>query len=253
VELLSNFNTPVMTRTVWHSQDAKDTWESAIQAVNIAWPQVERDLVLSGARGAVLQPLTRLDYLNILPWALKHGLSVKVVRTVARWSGFAHQYMPTTDDNGYLVTVIAQEEEMCAMPEEHLGYPRCCVSFFGENFPRVVDPVWQWASSAPTKNVNNVSTRKVSPAHIFCNPLLRYINVRFAPHIPCAPTCQDSIKLGQEVMKVMPNNVADTVAGLLSGPIEWDCYRGVAVVKTKDFRLVVGSCPTARRYVVNVT
>lgn len=248
MELLSNFYTPVMTRTVWHSQEAKEKWEPAIQAVNIAWPQVERDLVVSGARGAVLQPLTRLDYLNILPWALKHGLSVRVVKTVAKWSGFAHQYVPSSDDNGYLVTAIAKDEEMLASPEDHLGYPACCVRFFGENFPTVVDPIWQWAAGGLTAVENKMETT----SHIFCNPLLRYINVRFAPHIPCSPTCQDTIKLGQEVMKVMPNNVADTVVRLLSEPIEWDCYRGVAVVKTTGFRLVVGSNPTAKRYIVNV-
>lgn len=241
MELITGLQVPVMTRTVWNTLPDRERWEPILQGISTQWLTVERSLVASGIRGCTLQPLDRLQYLELLPWAFRNGLHVKIMKTVAKFNGFAHRYDYCGDDNGYLVTAIAREEAMLETPELHLGYPECCQAFFAANFPRILDPIWQWAGEQGTVSANPYS-----------NPLLRYINVRFSPHIPCGPHCEGSIALGEAASSFMDPILAAQAAELLAMPTVWNCYRGIALVKNPLFQLVVGSVPTAKPYEVKI-
>lgn len=242
MNLIPGFKTQVMTRTVWNTQDDKSQWDGRMQAISAAWPTIERQLVLTGYRHAVLQPLRGVEYADALAWAANNGLKVRKVRSVKPWNGFSHRYEDYDGPDAYHVTAIACEAEMLEEPEKYLGYPECCVEFFNRTFPMgLADPMWQWAgeTSGPVL---------ASP---FANPLLRYINIRFAPHIPCSPQCSSSVGIASAAAKLMDPELMKWTTELLSMPISWDCYRGVAIVKTPIFSLIVGSNPTSERYVVN--
>jgi len=183
MKLLDNFRSPLVTRTIWHSPKDKALWEPRVQQVNAAWPDVERRSILEGLRGCALQPITQAQYLAALPWAMSHGLRVRVVRTCGRWEGFAHHYPPGDD---YLVTAFARDEAMLEEPERHLGYPACCQRFFDDSFGGgVVDPMWQWAGG-----LRDVAASPLS------NPLLRYVSLRLSFHIPCGPACPETVGIG---------------------------------------------------------
>lgn len=243
MNLIPGFRTSVMTRTMWNTQADRDTWHGRMQAISAKWPEVERLLILEGYRGASLQPMRGVEYADALAWASSNGLKVRRVRSVKPWNGFSHRYEDYDGPDAYHVTAIAREEEMLAEPEAHLGYPPCCVAFFNRVFPAgLMDPIWQWAGECSGPIL-------ASP---FANPLLRYMNIRFAPHIPCSPQCSSSVGISTAAAKLMGTELAAWTTELLSQPLSWDCYRGVAIVKTPFFSLVVGSNPTAERYVVNV-
>jgi hypothetical protein len=50
----------------------------------------------------------------------------------------------------------------------------------------------------------------------------------------------------------MDKALADILQGLLSMPMSWDVYHGVAVVRTPIFDLIVPSVPAAERHVVEL-
>lgn len=246
MELIRGLQVPIFTRKVWNTAALREEWEPRIQAIDNQWAVVERGLVLAGRRGCALQPLTRLQYLDMLSWTQRNGLSMRLVRSVKKWEGFAHHYIESSDDSGYLVTAIGRPDAL-DQPEQNLGYPDCCQAFFARTFPKgYADPVWQWAGG-DTQEGRSVRLDSVSP---FSNPLLRYINVRFSPHIPCGPQCPKSIDLGTAAAELMDPVLAAQMEELLSLPTTWDCYRGVAIIKNPIFTLVAGSMPTASKYEV---
>lgn len=248
MNLISGLVTPVMTRTVWHSLEAKHRLEPIIMRVGHNWEFIERRLVLAGARGAVLQPLSPQSYMNVLPWVYQNGLHMRVIRSVKPWQGFAHRYEAYDGLDAMRVVAIARDPYMLDSPEEHLGYPPCCMAFFARIFPKYLDPIWQWADGVTTDD-GHVTSIMADPRS---SPMLRYINVRLVPHIPCGPQCEDSFKLGDTVTALMTPEDKDAAWSLLEAPMAWDCYRGVSIVTHPDFRLIVGSVPAAERYVVNV-
>lgn len=235
--LLANFTAPQTTKLVWHSLADYEKWSPRLRQINKEWAHTERLSVLEGVRPAALQPLNKSEYLSMLPWAMSNGIKVRVVRTAAEFQGFSHHYEEGDD---MLVTALARSESDLAEPEAHLGYPLCCQAFFAAHFPAgIADPIWQWAGE-----------RSAVSAPPYANPMLRYWNIRFAPHLPCSTDCPESVHLGGQMAAMMSPDVRAWCIELLGGPVTWDCYRGIAIVTAKPFRLVVGSVPTAKRYVV---
>lgn len=228
-----------VSRTIWSSSRARDQWKPRLDRIFYAVDSAERQSVVEGIREACYQPLRHVQYLELLPWALKHGLFVRILRTAKAFQGFAHRYEPGDD---FLVTVFARSEEALDSWEEALGYPKCCQEFFHREWPLIVDPIWQWAG-APTDQAE-VS---VSPS-VYTVPVLRYLSVRFVPHLACNPWCEKSIELGRAFRSLMPTDVVDWLEELLTQPLTWDCYRGAAIVTSPLFRVVVGSVPTAIPY-----
>jgi hypothetical protein len=161
------------------------------------------------------------------------------MRTCKAFEGFAHKYEPGDD---YYVTAFAKDPEcLVEDPYAHLGYPPCCVRSFNEWFPGRVDPMDLWSEGRP----------HLVYASPMANPLLRYLNVRFAPHIPCRFDCPRSVVLGWQFTRCMRNkDLIEARWELLTDRIEWDSYRGIAIVKTTPFRFVVRTDPLEERRVV---
>jgi hypothetical protein len=226
---------PLTTRVIWHSEAQRKAGEEALQEIGREWPFVERLSVARGIRPVTRQVLKRgLEFDRVEAWARNEGLCVEIWMAVGEFAGFAHHY--PAGDSAY-VTVIASSKEALQDHEKFLGYPACCQEAFARWFPGSVDPMWQWAGE-----------REAVRASPYSNPLLRYVNARFAPHIPCEPNCEASIELGRLMRALMKPENAARLQALLEAPTEWDCYRGLAVVTLPDFRVLIGSNPTSTRY-----
>lgn len=233
-------------RVVWNSQAYRDRWAELYNRINLEWPEIERKSVLVGLRPCTLQPLNKGQYLQILPWAMQNGLYVRAVRTVKSWSGAANYY---EDGDDFVITAIANRPDALEHPEENLGYPECCQRFFSAHWPAINDPVWQWATQTNDGGKTSVDV-VASP---YSDPTLRYANIRFSPHIPCHPQCLASIALGTAMGELMSPELRSARLELFNSPHSWDAYRSMAIVKTPQFRMIVGSIPAAERYLVNVT
>lgn len=237
MELLSNFQAPSFTRIIWHNSAARDKWSDRIQEIDQTFMRVERQSILQGIRGVSLQPLSRLEFRTALEWATQNGLKVRIVQSVRSFEGFSQSY---TEGDDFYITAISNTQEALENPEKYLGYPKCCEKFFYKHFPKIIDPIWQWAGEKS----------ELGRIPIESNPLLRYMNIRFLPHIPCNPNCQESVVLGKKMKALYPTQTTEWMDELLSLPITWDCYRGVVIVKTPLFRIVTGSVPTRIRYLI---
>lgn len=233
-------------RLVFNDQSSKDRWLDLLRAISNEWKELEARSVLEGIRDCMLSPLTKREYLETMAWAQNNGLKVRLVRGVKRFEGFANYYEEGDD---YYVTAVGRTLEAVNQPELYLGYPECCQRFFAGCYPTVCDPIWQWATGPRAGRATEVTV----VANPYSDPTLRYQMVRMIPHISCNPNCAASIELGHKFAALMKPELRDARLELLTQPHSWDCYRSLAIVKTKPFRLVVGSVQAAERYVVNVT
>lgn len=259
MELINGFQAVNGYRLVWHSEAYRQTWENRINQISNEWTTVERQSVVAGVRRAFRQPIYKgVPFENLRLWSQRHGLHMKIIKAVGAFGGFAHRYLEGDD---MYVTVVARnaadldtdnEKELDAL----LDYPECCQRFFFSYFPSILDPVWQAAEATPVLQTdsfsdgkyNSIALERVSIHHA----LLRYASIRTVPHIPCRFDCEASERLGEAMLSLYSREAQEWLTELLSQPIIYDLYRGVAIIKTPFFRYVVGSNYARHRYVIEL-
>lgn len=260
MELLSGFNAVNGYRLVWHSDQLRKVWEPRLNQISGEWTNVERQSVVAGVRRAFRQPIMKgVAFEELRCWANRKGLHLKIIKAVGYFSGFAHRY---TDGDDMFVTVVARNAADLDTDNERdldalLDYPACCSEFFYAHFPRIPDPVWQAAEATTALmtdsfsdgTVNSVALENVSP---HANALLRYAGLRTVPHIPCRFDCEASIRLGAAMLEFYTKDAQEWLLELLAQPIEYDLYRGVAIIKTTAFRYVTGSNYAKHRHIIEV-
>ena len=64
------------------------------------------------------------------------------------------------------------------------------------------------------------------------NILLRWLGVRYVPHLPCGFRCQGTIELGRKLGTLMPKREREWMHELLSMPMLWSSLHGIGEVVT---------------------
>ncbi len=108
---------------------------------------------------------------------------------------------------------------------ELLGYPKCCIDYFIENFSKNWDPIWIDRSG------------KVE-GYVECNRLLRYFGIQISWHFSCSPDCEETKKIAEKwisVMRKINKELTDKIISLLSQNMTWDSYHGVVQIETPYF------------------
>jgi hypothetical protein len=199
-------------------------------------------------------------------WAEMGLVSLPILR-VRNFAGFAHRHeTPRAGERANVCVIVARTLKDALRFKaanasgdndaqgELLGFPKCCRTFFSDVWAGgFYDPIWQAAMNTEHEVIGERHVRV--HGHPFTNPILRYAGIRVGFHLPCAFDCQDTIAVAAERMdlaKATDPNLADILLGLLSMPMSWDVYHGVAVVRTPIFYLIVPSVPAEERHVVEV-
>jgi len=239
-DFLPNLPSANFVRTVWHSEADKAKYGRTVLDYGNAWLEAEQMSVLEGIRPLCLQPINTTEYLAFLPWAHDNGLHVRIKRFAAQFNGFSHYYQ---EGNDLAVVAMSKNKDMVESDncEQYLGYPNCCQNFFAANFPKYLDPVLQWAN-----NEDHVV------ASSECVPVLRSIGIRRVSHIPCSPTCYQSQNIGIDMASLLPTQLSEQATEILASSMSWDCYRGIAIVKTPWFRIIYRSVPYKDKVLVTI-
>jgi hypothetical protein len=239
-DLLTNLPKTNFVRTVYHNEAARQRFAPFLAEYGNAWLEAEQMSVLEDIRPLCLQPMSQPEYLAFLPWAHDNGLHARVKRFAGAFQGFSHYY---TEGSDILVVAMSKERDMVESDncEQFLGYPECCQTFFAANFPKYIDPVLQWANYEDSVVTDSA-----------CNPVLRPLGVRGVSHIPCSTLCSESISVRNAMRRVLPLELAMIADDVLTAPMSWDCYRGIAIVKTPWFRTIYRSVPYKNKVVVKI-
>jgi len=265
MRLLPNFDLDGFRREVWLNKSAKEEWGSVLPEAASLLQNMEVESVARDQRRCSWQTIGEVDYPKFQSdWESK-GILSAVVRRVGQFEGFTNKHYPVREGEPALVCCILSKsaEDLEAFKKAVdaqddyaqgilLGYPECCCRFFRDVWLKGYhDPIWQMAlnSAVIRKDSHYI---KMKP-HELSNPVLRFLGIRIAFHIPCSFDCQKTIEITKErleMTKEFNSKLVEKVVQLLRMPVSWDCYHGIGVVRTPIIYAIVPSCASVERFVI---
>jgi len=267
MKLMEGLDLAPSCRTVWLSEEARRVWAPIFPKLGAMVSDLEVLSVARWQRPCAWQTIGEDQFPRLAAAWAEMGLVSLPIKRVRNFTGFAHRHEePRPGERASLCVIVSRtlkdtlrfkssfEKGDNDVQGELLGFPKCCRTFFCETWAKgYFDPVWQAALNSKHTIIGERHIRVES--HPFANPVLRYAGLRVGFHIPHALDCQETIAVATERMKLAKAtdpNLTKLLGGLLSMPMSWDVYHGVAVVRTPIFYLIVPSVPAVERYVVEV-
>lgn len=254
------FPVPEWVRTIWASEQAREVWEPRLQAIGVAWESTERASV-GIVRDACLQMVSPEQLPALNQKAAERGLELLVLGQ--QGVGGSYQARPVAVKDapswGYrvaLTTRAAAVDFLAAWRDsdderigELLGFPPCCREFFQQTWVqgRWMDTTWPMVAAGATGHQATVS------GPVECNILLRWLGVRWIPHLPCSFECEATAAFGQRMRDVMSRGFPAEAAWmdeLLDSPVEWSSWHGIAEIKTPVVTVSAKTDATAEKLVV---
>lgn len=226
---------PDFSRTQWVSSNARSVWEPRITAIGKQFDAAERASIGS-IRPAALQNVSPDQFPVLAQRAAKIGLVASpigylghfdeyVASAVDRklsepWEYRVALTMPRTANKFIEAWQKGDDETIGRL----LGYPPCCCSFFLKTWgDGSIDPTW------------HMEDRGDGP--IEANILLRWLGVRYIPHLPCGFRCDETIMLGKQFRAEIPKLERGWMDSLLSMPMLWTSLNGIGELVTPIFTL----------------
>ena len=230
------------TRVQWTSAEARKLWEPRISSIGQHWAAAELQSVEVGIRAAALQFATLEQLPTLSKKAAQKELSLTVLELglVAGGSYSAGRSSPEQLEGAeakYRVALTrpglaekfaeAWDTQNDTLIGILLGFPDCCRRFFVET--------WGAGSIDPTGYMGRTCNECAGPAEV--NILLRWIGVRYVPHMPCSFGCRGSEILGRQLRGLMPAQVRAWADELLLMPMRWSGLHAIGEVVTPLFTL----------------
>lgn len=267
MELLSNFELDGFMRMVWLNKRAKENWSSVISSANTLVHAMEVESVVRNQRPCAWVTVSEEAYPQDKETWESKNLKSLVLRKVGQFQGFANKFIPPRpNEPGMFCCIVSKSMDKLAAFKDAvsraddfsqgilLGYSECCARFFVDIWLKGYhDPIWQEALNSQIINQTSRCVR-IKP-HPLSNSMLRFVGVRAGFHIPCSFNCQETIRISEErfaLAREFDSGLVEKMEKLLRMPTSWDCYHGIAVVRTPIFYLIVPSCASVDRYVVEV-
>jgi hypothetical protein len=235
-------------RITWASVEARATWEPRIQAISNAFIIAERELVVRGLRPSALQNIAPDELPALIRELAPKGVTVLPLAQTPRAEGYQSATRAARPgealDYRCAITGIAHTTswaQVWAASDnnaigELLGYPACCRRFF--------DHVWtqeRWIDTTVPMHDDHDTRGPV-------NMLWRWFGVRPVSHLPCSPTCERSNLMAVHVREVMPTLECDWMNDILSMPVRYTSWRGIAEITTPILRASVPTDALAERF-----
>ena len=265
---MTKIDIPPITRRVWWNLKVKKTWEKRFPRMRKVYGDAELATVLVGMRRVYVYHINSNKFDESYAMLRENGLVFFPTNKGGIYSGFSHKHRPVEKGKPYQLygaAVKADDLEAGRLFVEYskvankttelggelLGYPDCDTKFFETIWPDIQDPMFESALNTPGKKKKG-DTVTVS-CHPYCNQLLRYFGFRITPHLSHSMQCEKTIAWGAEWIKIMSQIDADAtewLVELLSMPLTWNFYKGVAVIDTPIFRGVTNSNVSVDRKII---
>lgn len=261
------------TRIIYWNKEFEDTWSKRIKKISETFNTAEFLTCKLGMRRVYVYHVNSTRFDDSYEFLRENDLVFYPTDKSGVYQGFSHKHLPVEEGKPYTLygAVVKRGDKRAgelfveyskSQPVNHRGiakllsYPETCTEWFAENWGKPsVDPMYEAAMNTP--DINKLDMEGVDgvgvTAHPFCNQMLRYFGVRITPHLPCSMQCEETIEWGEKWFKVMQKidkDAAKWAWELLSAPLTWDCYKGIAIIDTPFFRGVTNSDGTLKKRVI---
>lgn len=244
------------TRFAWTSPSARDLWQPRLHRISSIWGAAERASV-GVAREACLQTISPEGLIDLSRKAVETGLELLILDRNDAGSVYSNAPTPLLPGRPwtYRVALVTRSSAPLFLNAwknsdddrlgHLLGYPPCCRAFFRTIWKEQGwrDTTWPMIPSPPSYTVS-------VKGPVECNILLRWLGVRWVPHLPCSFTCEASTRFGQQFRELVPYMESNWMDSLLDSPVEWSTWHGIAEIKTPILKISAKSEATAERLCV---
>lgn len=259
---------PEFVRTAWTSSAARAVWEPRFAHVSNAWRQIEIESVKQRMRPCALTLIPAWRIFELAA-SLAPGFEVLTLQTLAATDTGYQAFETRTWKPGAklnLRVAVGRRADVQALRDAFadrddaavgglLGYPRCCIEFFGR--------VWgggtrdtTWAAALATASARHDGGTIELPAAVGANLLLRWFGVRPVPHLACAFDCRSTEHAAESFRELGRSagleNEVEWLRELLSWPMEWSALHGIAEVRIPVAKIVTSTDPTDVKRVVRI-
>jgi len=227
---------PDFSRQQWVSTEARSVWEPRIDKIGHCFVAAERASVGS-IRFAALQGIVPEQFPELAQRAVKIGLIATPVGFQKHVIGYAASSVNPMSSEPWeyrvAFTMPDKAKHFLRAWKEHdnevigqlLGYPKCCCKFFERTWASgLIDPTWQMED----QDMAHLDPMK----RLVPNILLRWLGVRYVPHLPCGFCCKETIEFGQKLRALIPEDERKWMDELLSMPMLWSSLNGIGEVVT---------------------
>lgn len=221
---------PDFARMQWVSSMARSIWEPRVAAIVKQFAAAERASV-GKIRAAALQNISPEQFPELAQRAAKIGLCANPIGVQGVSESYAASVIDAKESEPWeyrvAITMPATARPFLEAWEKKddetlgrlLGYPSCCSEFFLKTWASgSVDPTWQMAD------------RGDGP--IEANILLRWLCVRYVPHLPCGFKCDATVNFGRKLRSQIPKRERAWMDSLLSMPMLWTSLNGIGELVT---------------------
>lgn len=227
------------TRVIYSSKEMEDLWKPRITLISNRVRQLEIETVANFRRRAALVSLSAeelRDNADELSMGRICTVPLGLVPETGMYSSNTQEYKSGPFQFRTLICdpeILPEFYEAWSSVNNHvmgefLGYPKCCIDFFGKNWPGKVDTTFEMDWS------------KADNYSIWCNVLLRYLGCRIVFHLPCSMSCDATDRLGSKYFQMFYGTYpkeAKWLEELLSMPLTWSALHGVAEITTPIFKI----------------
>lgn len=233
---------------LWTGSEARAAWEPEVRKASALWTVLERASVEHGIRPSCLLSVRHDELPTLDRWANLARLEVALLGPIKLPGSYAAGNA-VTGEAGLRVAVYdpmragdwrdAFDRSDDSKIGELLGFPECCRSFFMET----------WAKGARDTTIQMLEG---GDAPAVSNIMLRWLGIRLVPHLPCAWTCEPSVRMANQMYdlakKLGLHEQADAALRILAWPMEYSTLHGVCEVVTPVLKFMASSdyYPTKR-------
>ncbi len=256
-----DFEIKHFTRIVWRRPEYKAVWEPRLGRISRMANRAEYEMVKRGYRRAATWHVDVNNFAEFIEQIQRDGLYFFPIAKSAYYQGFSHYHVPPKPGEpffwyGALVRDPKDGERFREASKrkdghieigEMLGYPKCCVEFFMDTWSQgFYDPLWQAAENDgdPVLEKDRWTLEEDKYVIYIPDPYpeaiqeLRYFGIRMTTHLPHSHRCKGTKRVGKKWRKVMEDidpEAFEWLEEILTSPIVWDSYHGVAQVHTPWF------------------
>ncbi len=249
------FVLPEWTRVAWASDRAREVWEPRLARITRAWLEIERWAVVDGVKPSALQQVSPGELPDYVASAVAHGvIAIPLCQTPAG----ANAYAAAPSTSGPLVyrVVFTQPDLAADWPSawatrddrtigRFLGFPVCCQEFFQQTWV---------ADHRVDTTLAMVGDRDADVPPSLANILWRWMGVRLVSHLPCRFDCAASAAIADQLRQVGRDHgfteEMDWTTAILSWPVEYTAWRGIAEIRTPILRVSTRTDATREKVTV---
>lgn len=234
-------------RLAWVSDRARDVWAPRMERVRQAWSVLEIESVRRRQRPCALVVLPAYRIFDVMSAAANDGLVVESLQSIM--SGL-HLYVRVGIGRREDVNALRGADDLAVA--RMLGYPHCCIEFFRAHWYDRNEKDLTFATAAASAR----DAGDLILAVPLLNTLLRWIEIRLIPHMPCAFDCPASVANGRAFADLGKESgfgqEMEWAEEMLSWPMEWSALHGIAEVRTPVLKFMAETDPTDRKRLVRI-